>query len=548
MRIESNALFQSDCVTVLERLDSEQVQLIYIDPPWYSEPYFAYSSHTRGAKTADGVSIHGRQAEASEGGLSGKEDDSERLRGYLVFLSKVVQQSHRILRTTGTLFFHTRPPLTNSVRLILDQVFGSDNLRQEIVWPQRKVRGLGGGRQPAAHDTILFYSKAPTHTYNTQYRPLSETEIKQKYTHEDDGGPYQLQDLTVSLRSPVSNFEWKGVQPPLGRSWRYSRGALDDLEASGRILWDSARSLPRLKAYLIADAEEPVGSIWDDIRPGLHLGESVRFPTQRPIALADRIIKMGSDEGELVVDPFAGSGTTLISAQILGRRWLGCELSATAHYVAAERIRSKLGLQPGIDFSVDNESNITSLWSLVSSGYLHVATSTRDLDRTHRMLFVLNEPVQIEETRHYEFKEVKGIRPVDAIKNTADEYVVAFLNSEGGRIYWGIRNSDRTVVGVQLTLQERDEVRRVVTEKLNAIRPAIDPTSYRVEMHQVYEGSTAVPDLCVVEIIVPRVFDSGPYFTGSNEMFVKTDGGKKKLSGPEQFDWYRRHRGESRSQ
>src|SRR5687767_9680133 len=100
--------------------------------------------------------------------------------------------------------------------------------------------------------------------------------------------------------------------------------------------------------------------------------------------------------------------------------------------------------------------------------------------------FVLNEPISEEETRHCEFKEIKGRNPVDTIKNSADEYVVAFLNSEGGRIYWGIRDSDRVVVGVKLSSSQRDEIRRVVGEKLAQIQPPISPTAYRITFHETY--------------------------------------------------------------
>src|SRR5262245_52485044 len=100
--------------------------------------------------------------------------------------------------------------------------------------------------------------------------------------------------------------------------------------------------------------------------------------------------------------------------------------------------------------------------------------------------FVLNEPIFEEETRHCEFKEIKGRNPVDIIKNSADEYVVAFLNSEGGRIYWGIRDSDRVVVGVKLTSSQRDEIRRVVGEKLAQIQPSISPTAFRINFHETF--------------------------------------------------------------
>jgi predicted HTH transcriptional regulator len=152
-----------------------------------------------------------------------------------------------------------------------------------------------------------------------------------------------------------------------------------------------------------------------------------------------------------------------------------------------------------------------------------------------QLRFVLGQPLPIEETRHLEFKEVKGTNPVNPIRNLTDEYVVAFLNSEGGRIYWGIRDSDRVVVGVRLNYAQRDEIRRVVTEKLNKIQPPLAPTAYRIEFHQVYDqdNEDTVSDLYVVEVVAPRVSSPDIYSTAKGEVFVKTDAGKKKLSVPE---------------
>ncbi|MGE3406430.1 MAG: ATP-binding protein [Pirellulales bacterium] len=154
--------------------------------------------------------------------------------------------------------------------------------------------------------------------------------------------------------------------------------------------------------------------------------------------------------------------------------------------------------------------------------------------------FVLGEKVLSDELRDNEFKEVKGANPVDAIKNTADEYVVAYLNSCGGRILWGIRDSDGVCVGVQLSYEQRDRVRREVVSKLKEIKPSIDPSQYRITLHRVVEGGSYKDDLFVVEVCVPSVPNSEPYYTGGNECFVRLDGVKKKLSGPELTDWIRR--------
>ena len=147
--------------------------------------------------------------------------------------------------------------------------------------------------------------------------------------------------------------------------------------------------------------------------------------------------------------------------------------------------------------------------------------------------FVLGQSLRVEENLCHEFKEVKGNNPVRAIRDVVDQYAVAFLNMgsrEVGRIYWGVRNEDGVVVGVRLSFKERDQVRRLVTEKLLQIQPPIAPTAYRVRIHPVYDHNGIVPDLWVVEVTVPSSLSRYLHSTGRGEVFVKTDAGKKKLS------------------
>ncbi len=150
-----------------------------------------------------------------------------------------------------------------------------------------------------------------------------------------------------------------------------------------------------------------------------------------------------------------------------------------------------------------------------------------------RLRFVLGQLVPMVEDRQHEFKEVKGQGPVNTIKNTADEYAVAFLNSEGGSIYWGIKDNGE-VGGVQLAVGQRDEIRRVVNEKLAQIQPTVAVSSFRVECHPVYtEQGAEIAETCVVEVVVPPGSPKVLYFTGSNEAFVKVDGARRKLNGPQ---------------
>jgi hypothetical protein len=154
--------------------------------------------------------------------------------------------------------------------------------------------------------------------------------------------------------------------------------------------------------------------------------------------------------------------------------------------------------------------------------------------------FMLGERIATDESRQTEFKEIKGANPVNIIKNTADEYVVAFLNSDGGRILWGVRNDDRVCVGVKLTYEQRDRLRRDVGSKLAQIKPTIDPSHYRIILHPVMDNGVVSEEIYVVEIVVPNVALAAPFYTGGNECFVRTDGGKEKMSGPALTDWIRR--------
>jgi len=159
--------------------------------------------------------------------------------------------------------------------------------------------------------------------------------------------------------------------------------------------------------------------------------------------------------------------------------------------------------------------------------------------------FVLGHPMRIEENRYCEFKEVKGTNPVRAIGAVVDQYAVAFLNmgSHGiGRIYWGVRDADRMVVGVKLSHGERDKVRRLVTDKLHQVQPPIAPSAYEVKIHHICDSGGIVPDLCIVEVKVPSSPSDILYATGSREVYVKTDAGKKRLSPFEiQQEVLRRH-------
>ena len=178
----------------------------------------------------------------------------------------------------------------------------------------------------------------------------------------------------------------------------------------------------------------------------------------------------------------------------------------------------------------------------IAEEYLVRATDADNLTQPTQIRFVQNQPVPLEETRLYEFKEVKGKNPAGSITNTSDEYAVAFLNCEGGRIFWGVRDGDRITVGVTLDERRRDEVRRKVSEKLGSIRPPISVEDWQLELHQVHDlQREIIEDLWVVELLVPPPQKRNVFYTNSGELFVKTDGGIRRLLGPEITEFIHRH-------
>lgn len=512
MGIPSNAIYHSDCLAFLERLKSEQVTLVYLDPPW-------------------GVSSELLDGEEREAGL----------REYWSFMSRVLQQVQRVLAESGSLYIHLELRLTGHIRLILDQIFGVDNFRTEIIWPRRRM-GIRV-RPVIEHEAIVLYSKSDSFVHNPQFRPLSDDEVSRWYGRRDDKGPFRLVQLTSSVTRPNLQFEWKGFLPTSGRSWRYPVEALDQLDMEDRIYYPPTDGLPGLKTYLSESPGVELGSVWDDIPPiSPRSRESWEYPTQKTLALLERIVQIGSNPGDIVLDPFCGTGTALVAAQANRRRWLGCDFSSEAYAISLKRIEAECDIRPSTDFNVGDQSLLERKCLVIAHQYVRLVTPWGDFTPVAATRFVLNRPVTFEETRSYEFKEVKGAHVIDSIKSIADEYVVAFLNSgEGGSVYWGIRDSDGVVVGVSLNRAGRDKLRAALSDKLTKIQPSVDPTAYRVNLHEVYnDGGSAIPDLYVVEIAVPHVVSQDPYCTGKNEVFVKTDGGRKKLSVPEMIDFIKR--------
>lgn len=500
-----NTLALSDATALVEHVPSGTVDLCYIDPPLFPK-----------------------------GGDPVAKEPTRIMREHLLALAKVLQQARRCLTSTGNIFVHSEPEMNGSIRLLLDQVFGRGNFRQEIVVPRPTPRNRG--RLPSGHDTVFHFSFGSEFVFNSQTRALTPEETARQFSNSDDRGTFRLTSLISHIARPSLAFEWEGLKPPAGKSWRYSRERLEQFHADARIVMVPPGTTPRLKEYVSETAGTDVGTVWDDLPLGLAAGERADYPTQKPERLVERLIKMGSKEGGLVLDPFCGSGTTLVAASRSGRRWIGGDNCPQAIGVATHRLQQECLLAAGKDYVSTTEEVLTVDSPPQIIPFVRITTGFDDLLAGPIKSLVLGKPMEIEETREYEFKEVKPLSTLSAIADVAEKYAVAFLNSEGGRIFWGVRGSDRIVVGVQLTFEERDRLRQSVTSKLGAIRPAIDPTAFRFELHPIEQPESS-PDLVVVELVVPKVKVSTPYFAGGVDAFVRLDGVTRKLAGPELSEW-----------
>lgn len=370
-----NALYFGDNLEVLrESIRDESVDLIYLDPPFnsnasYNVLFKAPDGHQSDAQIEafDDTWHWGPQAEAAftDAIERGNTDVAEVLNAlrailgdndmmaYLAMMTVRLIELHRVLKQSGSLYLHCDPTASHYLKIILDQVFGAENYRDEIVWKRADtVKGnFGQGAKffDRNTDSIFFYAKSEAQIFNPLFKPYTKEYIDGFYKYADeDGRRYQLISMTGPGGEAKGNpsYEVMGVT----RHWRYSRERMSELINAGMVVQTSPHAVPRRKLYLDEGRGVPIQSLWDDI-PALHSQSSERlgYPTQKPLALLERIIRASSNEGDLVLDPFCGCGTAVDAAEKLHRKWIGIDITHIAVGLIARRMRER---HPGIEFEV----------------------------------------------------------------------------------------------------------------------------------------------------------------------------------------------------
>ncbi len=264
---------------------------------------------------------------------------------YLVMMAVRLVELHRVLKPTGSFYLHCDPTASHYLKIVLDQIFGVENCRNEIVWARTNAHNMNARYYSKIHDLLLFYTKGDDYTWNKQYTEYSEAQLS-RYKSDEDDRLYTGRDLTMSTVQESRNFEWRGTQPPPHRSWGATLEQLEKWYAEGRILLkqDGTPRLDGLKVYLDELPGKQIASIWSDIpRIGNTSKERLGYPTQKPLALLERIIITSSNQGDLVLDAFAGCGTTIEAAANLSRKWIGIDVTHLAISLLKYRLADTFG-------------------------------------------------------------------------------------------------------------------------------------------------------------------------------------------------------------
>ncbi len=343
-----NRLIWGDKKYVLPSLRPEfagKVSLIYIDPPFATGADFSFTAAI--PETDESFNKEPNIIEQK----AYRDTWGHGLDSYLQWFYETTVLLRELLTEDGSIYVHVGLQVSSFIRSILDEVFGAENLRNEIVW-QRFNFHADAKRFGTVHETIWYYVKSDAAFFAKQYLPVKESLVTSHYTLSDENGrKYTLDNPTAPAHGKAGKpmrFGNRVIAPPSGAMWRWKQENIDMLWAAGKIIFNEA-GMPRVKRYLDETEGTAIHSIWTDIRAiNSQADERVNYPTQKPEALLERIIKASSNEGDLVLDCFCGSGTTAAVAEKLGRRWIACDLGRFAIHTTRKRLLSIDNVKPFI--------------------------------------------------------------------------------------------------------------------------------------------------------------------------------------------------------
>ena len=409
-----NRLYYGDNLTIMrDHMKLASVDLIYLDPPFNSQQeYNAIYKDETGRPLPDQIEAFcdlwdlDEERERALKAMpilmreTGIDDDvvnfwrmwinalrgtQPRLLAYLSYMVERMLYMKGLLRPAGSIYLHCDPTASHYIKVMMDSIFGHENFRNEVVW-KRTGAHRRAKRWGPIHDTILFYTKGESYTWNRILQAYDADYLDKYYRLEDEHGRFQPISLTgPGSRTGSSGMDWRGIDPgsrhwelppdrslpswfvfPDGYAQMDCQERLEILDAQGLIHWPSRGTVPRFKRYAAISGGNPLQDIVVDIPPALG-DERIGYATQKPVDLLKRIIEASTNPGDVVFDPFCGCATTMEAAHALGRKWIGVDIAIHAiRRVAQVRLRDRLGLREGKDFTVEgvpqSQEGAQDLW------------------------------------------------------------------------------------------------------------------------------------------------------------------------------------------
>lgn len=374
-----NQLYFGDNLAILKQFCAKHpdgfIDLVYIDPPFNSKRNYnvlfetvdlhdAKAQKEAFADTWSNVSYKDTLNELSRVDLDlynflnalDHVRVSQHAVSYLTTMAIRIYYIHKALKPTGSFYLHCDPTMSHYLKIVCDLVFGEKNFRAEISWRRTKAHNdAKQGRKTfeGVRDIIFYYTQSDEKKWNQIYTPYGEDYLETSYNlvEKETGRRYKSSDLTAAKGGGDTAYEWKGFKLKSGRFWAYSKSNMEKFEKEGRLYYTSS-GLPRLKHYLDEMPGKTLQNDWDDIKLPNN-DERLGYPTQKPVALLERIIQASSNEGDLVADFFCGCGTTVAAAQKLNRNWIGVDISHLAIGLIRKRLIELCGEKITKTFTID---------------------------------------------------------------------------------------------------------------------------------------------------------------------------------------------------
>lgn len=375
----TNFLYYGDNLHILrEYIATESVDLVYLDPPFNSNRSYNVLFREESGReseaqitafedtwhwSAEAAWTYEHLVTSSDPRISSmvsalrESIGTNQMMAYLVMMTTRLVELRRILKNTGSLYLHCDPTASHYLKLILDAIFGVKSFRNEIVWQRTATKGDARIKFGAVHDVILFYTKSEQYFFKPVYLEQDDSYLARfRYYDKDGKGPYRLAPLDSPNPRPNLTYEYRGYPPPL-KGWRVSKEVMEQLDAEGRLYFPKEpRGRIARKHYLGEQEGRKATDVWTDIPPlQASAAERLGYPTQKPIALLERIISASSQENDVVLDPFCGCGTTIAAAQRSGRQWVGIDITHLSIALQKYRLKDSFGLVERRDYAVRGE-------------------------------------------------------------------------------------------------------------------------------------------------------------------------------------------------